>query len=404
MKESQHARASPPMPTALSPALLTERAKARGEPDWLVEARLEALSSYLSLEPPKWRRTDLSGLDVEALAVRASNSKPTRRAHAKAPGVVHLPLAQAAREHPDLLKSILTTPIPDDDKWARLQRSLWNEGSLLFVEKDVQVEDPIEIDDRHGPDGAVLRDVILIERGANAHIVSRNAGSGPGGLSMESLEVDVRDNASLSLSTLQELDHHATLLANRRVTLRRDARLTWIDGQFGGRTAVSLNETRLVGPGSHLAFLGAFFGSADQHHDITTSALHVGASTSSELNMKGALNESGYAANYSIVNIGEHAKGSSGHQHQETLLLSDKARADAIPKLDVENNDVSASHGATVGQVDPEQVFYLGSRGFSEIAAKRLIVEGFFEPLLVAIPIEDVREQLRKAIVTRLRG
>jgi len=392
------------MPPALSQAFLTQRAKAQGEPDWLTDARIGALSSYQAAEQPKWRRTDLSALDVEGLALRASSSKPTHRAHAKAPGVVHLPLAQAASEHPDLLRAAITATIPEEDKWSRLQRSLWNDGSLLFIEKDTRVEEPIQLDARHGHDGAVLRDMIMIERGASASVVARSSGAGPGALSMESIDVDVRDNASLSLSTLQDLDRGAMVLANRRATLRRDARLTWIDGQFGARTAVSLNETRLEGQGSSLSFLGAFFGSTDQHHDITTSALHVGANTSSQLHMKGALNESGYAANYSIVNIGEHAKNSSGHQHQQTLLLSDKARADAIPKLDVENNDVSASHGATVGQVDPEQVFYLRSRGFSDFAAKRLIVEGFFEPLLVAIPVEDVREQLRQAILARLRG
>ncbi|HVM46336.1 MAG TPA: SufD family Fe-S cluster assembly protein, partial [Candidatus Thermoplasmatota archaeon] len=204
-------------------------------------------------------------------------------------------------------------------------------------------------------------------------------------------------------STLQDLARGSTLLSWRRATLRRDARLAWVDGQFGAGTSVVVNENLLDGPGAELAFVGAFFGSAGQHLDVTTAALHGAPHTSSQLDMKGALNESGYSANYSIVFIGPDARNASGHQHQETLVLSERARADAIPKLDVENNEVSASHGATVGQVDPEQLFYLRSRGFSEIAAKRLIVEGFFEPLLAKVPIDEVREEVRAAIVGRLK-
>jgi Fe-S cluster assembly protein SufD len=402
MWPSQDARARA-MSSSLSPGVLAQRAKDHGEPSWLADARQVAFESYRATAAPQWRRTDLSDLDVEALAARAADAKPGARTLARQPGLVHLPLAQAAREHPDLLRETLTAPVASHDKWARLHHALWSEGSLVFVEKGAALAEPIVLQDKHGPHGALVRDVIVLAPGAQAHVVARATGGGAGALSMDGLDVSLQPNSSLHLATLQDLDHRATLLSNRRVALQRDARLSWIDGQFGGARTVTLNETRLAGQGAALGFIGAFFGSKDQHYDVTTSAWHTAPHTSSQLNMKGALSDDGYAVNYSIVNIGPDARNSSGHQHQETLLLSDKARADAIPKLDVENNDVSASHGATVGQVDPDQVFYLLSRGLSGLAAKRLIVEGFFEPLLKEIPLEDVREEIRGAILARMK-
>ncbi|HWH08013.1 MAG TPA: SufD family Fe-S cluster assembly protein, partial [Candidatus Thermoplasmatota archaeon] len=344
------------MSSSLLPASVQEAARA--EPAWLQAARADAFGSFRTLEPPQGRRTDLARLDVESLALRAAG-RPPRRALAKLPGVLHLPLGEAAREHEDLVRPLLGGPIEGDDKWARLHAAAWSAGSLLYVEKGVEVGEPIRLDTPHGPEGAVVRDLVALGRQAKASLVARSTGGGADAFSIEGVDVHLGEGASLSLATLQDLRHEGTLLSYRRVRLQRDSRLAWVDGQFGARTLVAQNEVRLAGQGSGLRFIGAFFGSKDQHMDMTTSALHAGPHTESRLDMKGALNEDGYSVNSSVVNIGPGAPNSSGHQHQETLLLSDKARADAIPKLDVENNDVSASHGATVGQVDPEQLFYL---------------------------------------------
>ena len=406
MNEMWDPRASGPSMSAPSqPAgSIRERAKGRGEPDWLVDLRAQAYARYEEMVPPQWRRTDLSGIDVAALAWKAFGRPALeRRPFVKEEGVVHLPLAEAAREHPDLVRPLARLS-PRADKWEALQTALWSEGSLLFVEKGKEVATPVEAPLPLSPEGGIVRDLLVMRERSKANVLARATGAGKGALSLAALEIDVQDGADLTLSTLQDLDHATTLLSWRRATLRRDARLSWVDGQFGAGTSVVVNENLLEGAGSELAFVGAFFGSAGQHLDVTTAALHGGRHTTSRLDMKGALNDDGYSANYSIVFIGPEARNASGHQHQETLVLSEGARADAIPKLDVENNEVSASHGATVGQVDPEQLFYLRSRGFSEIAAKRLIVEGFFDPLLAKIPVEDVREEVRAAIAGRLKG
>lgn len=403
MNEMRDPRATP-MPTSLSAATLRERAKARGEPDWLVDARLEALARYQSLEAPQWRRTELAGFDVEAHAWKAFLAPPALvRPFAKAPGLVHVPLAQAAREHPDLVRGLLA-PHARADKWEALQAALWTDGSLLFAEKGKELEAPLESPTPFPRTGGIVRDLVLLERASKANVLARANGASAGTLVQHGLEIELREGANLTLSTLQDLDHGAILLAWRRARLARDSGLVWIDGQFGAGTSVVVNENLLDGPGCQVHYIGAFFGSAKQHMDITTAALHGAPHTQSRLDMKGALSDDGYSANYSIVFIGPQAKNASGHQHQETLVLSEHARADAIPKLDVENNDVSASHGATVGQVDPEQLFYLRSRGFSDLAARRLIVEGFFDPLLSKVPIEGVRDEVRAALVGRLKG
>lgn len=392
-----------PLSAPFSASAIRERARARGEPDGLVEARIDAFERYSTLAAPQWRRTDLSQMDLAAAAWRAFGSaEPARRRYAKAQGVLHLPLAEAAREHPDIAEPLVRVS-PRADKWEALQAALWTEGTLLYVEKGKEIEAPLETPLTFAAAGGIARDVISLAERSRAEVLTRAAGSRRGAVVMHGLEIDVRDGAALTLSTLQDLDHGATLLSWRRSTLRRDAHLAWIDGQFGAGTSVGVNENLLDGQGSELRYIGAFFGSAGQHLDITTAALHGAPNTSSQLDMKGALNDDGYSANYSIVFIGPHARNASGHQHQETLVLSEGARADAIPKLDVENNEVSASHGASVGQVDPEQVFYLRSRGLDELGAKRVIVEGFFEPLLSKIPVDEVREEVRNAILARLK-
>lgn len=398
-------RAQGPMTALLSSTSIRERAKARGEPGWLVDLRAEALERYHAIAAPQWRRTELADVDVEGAAWKAFGGRPAlaSRAFAKAEGVVHLPLATAAREHPELVQRALALS-PRADKWEALQAALWTEGSFLFLEKGKEAETPIESLTPFSAEGGVVRDLVVLAPRSKANVLARTLGASKGTMALSGAEIDLQDGANLTLSTLQDLHHGATLLAWRRATVRRDARLAWVDGQFGAGTSVTVNENLLDGIGGAVHYIGAFFGSAGQHMDITTAALHGAPHTDARLDMKGALNDDGYSANYSIVFIGPAAKNSSGHQHQETLVLSENARADAIPKLDVENNEVSASHGATVGQVDPEQLFYLRSRGFSELAAKRLIVEGFFEPLLAKIPIEAVRDEVRAAIAGRLKG
>ena len=401
MNGLQHPGASgTPMSSLLSATVVRERAKARGEPSWLVDARVEAFEAYLAMEAPRWRRTDLGQVPLEALALRAGEARPLPVKRHE--GLLHLPLSEAAKEHEDLVRPLLALS-PRADKWEALHAALWATGHFIHVAKSVEVPHPVSLDEPFPREGSLARDLVVLERQAKAHLLVRATGASSGSLVHHGMDLRLREGANLALATLQDVDHGAILLSTKRATLDRDARLSWVDGQFGAGKSVTVNENLLLGQGCALAFIGAFFGSRDQHLDITTSALHEGIHTESVLNMKGALNENGYSANYSIVNIGPHAKNSSGHQKQETLLLSEGARADAIPKLDVENNDVSASHGATVGQVDPDQLFYLRARGFGELAAKRLIVEGFFDPLLREIPDEKVREEIGRALVGRLR-
>lgn len=385
---------------SVSPTLVRERAKGRGEPAWLADLRVEALEACRKMDAPRWRRTDLSQVPLEAWALRASEARPL--AVPRREGLVQLPLSEAAREHEHLVRPLLTLS-PRADKWEALHHALWATGSFLLVEKGVEIPAPVTLVEPFPREGALARDLVVLERQSKLTLFLRATGASRGALVHHGLDLHLSEGASLALTSIQDVDHGAVLLSTRRAHLARDARLSWVDGQFGAGKSVTVNESRLLGPGSAVRFVGASFAGRDQHLDLTTSAFHEAPHTDSLLQMKGALNENGYSANYSIVNIGAHAPNSNGHQKQDTLVLSDAARADAIPKLDVENNDVSASHGATVGQVDPEQLFYLRARGFSELAAKRLIVEGFFDPLLREIPDEPVREEIRVALVARLR-
>ncbi len=394
---------------SLSPESLREWSQERNEPTWLTEARLAALATYARLPAPRYLRTDLRGVDIEGLALRALNGPvPAPRLAGTAPkGVLTMDLVEAARSHESLVRPSLEKLGEGATKWDALLAAAWTTGTFVFVEKGVETTDVLQLGTTLPPTGALIRDVIVLDPRARATLVDRWQGGADTdaepALALASLDITPREGANLQINELQELAPRTTLLATRRARVGRDSTLTWIDGQFGSEKTVAVNETLLMEPGAKINFLGAFFGGEGQHFDITTSAIHNAKHTSSQLDMKGALARHGYAANYSIVFISENAPNSSGHQHQETLIVGEGARADAIPKLDVENNDVSASHGASVGQVDPDQVFYLKARGLTEMQAKRLIVEGFFEPLLKEIPFEDIREELARAIVRRVQ-
>lgn len=381
--------------------------KAREEPDWLLERRLHARSVYEKHERPVWKRTDSRKVDFDALVNAApQGGLAMEREAATADGVIVMDLADAAREHEDLVKPFLfTTAVrPEEGAMESIASAFWNAGTFMYVPKGVEVDGPLVVDSRVHEKGALAHTLIVAEPQSKVSVVERqrSAGDAPA-VSSNVVEVIAQDGAHVSYANVQDLNATATQLSRKRAVAARDSTVDWVDAQFGSKLTHAITESILGGPGSSTTNLGAFFGVNDQRFDITSSALHRAPNTNSNLNTKGAVADKAYAAYYALTNIGHEAPGSSGHQKENTLLLSETAHADAIPKLDVENNQVSASHAATVGQVDQDQLFYIRSRGLPEKKAMRVLVEGFFEPLVEEIPLAHVQDDLRTLIGNRLR-
>ncbi len=182
----------------------------------------------------------------------------------------------------------------------------------------------------------------------------------------------------------------------------RDAEVDWIFGALGSHLTKNFSDLNLVGQGSTGKMSGFFFTNGNQHLDHDTQQNHLAPNTTSDLLFKGALIGESRSVWQGMIYVAENASKTDGYQANRNLVLSEKARADSIPGLEILTDDVRCTHGATVGKLDPDQVFYLESRGIPRKEAEKLIVEGFFDPIMQRIPFEGVRKRFQNAIEQKM--
>lgn len=392
----------------LTSEAIRARSEAAREPGWLTDARLAAHAQWAKMpspEKPEWPRTPAGKVDLgAAAAILAGKPDASRVGAPSVKGLTVMDLSTAAREHPEVVRAALHAAIrPEEGPVEALLAAAWTTGVLVHVERGVEVAEPVTIDALAPRGGRLARTLVVAEPLSKVSVVERlrSADDAPG-LVGSAVEILPKDGAKAHYASVQDLAQSATHVFAKRAVHARDSSVSWVDAQFGAGVARGSLESLLAGAGSSAVILSAFFGDAKQHFDASTALLHRARATSGEIRAKGALLDEAYSYYAGLVSIGHDAPGSSGHLTEHTLLLSEKAHADAIPKLDVENNDVQASHGASVGQVDADQLFYIQSRGLDRRTALRVLVEGFFEPLLKEIPSDAVREELALAITRRM--
>jgi len=211
-------------------------------------------------------------------------------------------------------------------------------------------------------------------------------------------EITVGQGADLHLATLYRWASNVLHFGVERARLGRDARFHWALAALGGKLVKSDMELHLEAEGAEGKFSGCYFGNESQHFDFHTFQNHVIGHSTSDLLFKGALRDRARMVYQGLIRVHKNAQRSDAYQANRNLILSDKARADSIPSLEILANDVRCTHGATVGQVDDEQLFYLMARGISRPNAERLIIAGFFEPVLERIPSETLRAVVTEAI------
>jgi Fe-S cluster assembly protein SufD len=197
---------------------------------------------------------------------------------------------------------------------------------------------------------------------------------------------------------LQDFARDVWHFSTQTALLDRDTSLTWLNGILGSASTKAFLDAKFVGTGASANLLGFFFGDDKQHFDQHTFQNHIVGHTTSDLLYKGALKDHAYSAFRGLIRVNLGAQRSDAYQANRNILLSQHAHADSIPELEIEANDVRCTHGATVGPIDPEQIFYLQSRGIPKIEAEKVIVEGFFDPLMQKIPLESIRAELGQAI------
>ncbi len=380
------------------------------------DTRRAAWEKYESLPWPvrtdeEWRRTDPKLLppgpkDPESIRGVLKTGWEAPAPELIRSGVILSDLETAAKQFPDLVEQHLfqTGETGQMKKFVALHQAVSKQGLFCYVPDGVKVAVPLRGWMEAGEGSVFPHLLIIVGKGAELTLVDerRSADSSAPVFSNEMVEAFVRQGGFLRYVRLQRWSDSVTELFSQRVILEQDARFLNITAGFGGKWSKSNAETVLLGPGARADLLGIFFGANNQHYDVHTLQDHQAPQTASDLLYKSALADKAESVYTGLIRIAKHAQKCDAFQANRNLLLSQGAKADAIPMLEIETDDVRCTHGVAVGPVDEEQAFYLMSRGIPAREAELLIVEGFFEQILKRIPIGDLREQLAGEIAERL--
>jgi Fe-S cluster assembly protein SufD len=417
--------------------------KTRDEPGWVIDRRREAFEAFRALPWPtmrdeEWRRTDIRALKLDAFAppavapdaadsaalgplwsalsghyaagIEQVNARTTRQPDAsKLGGAIFVDLARAAQDHPELLKRFLLTQAVSgrEDAFAALHAAFWTGGTLLYVPRGVKVEAPLFSLVGLARGGCVDMDhtLVVLDEGAEATLVretaSRDRGDAPA-LHAGAVELIVGRAARLRFVNIQNWDNATWHFSRERAVVGPDAALQWTVGGLGARLAKVNQEVALAGAGARAQVNGVMFTTGRQHLAYFTRQDHAAPHTTSDLLYKGGLKDHSRIVWKGMIRVEKDAQRTDAFQKNDNLVLSGSARADSIPGLEIEANDVRCTHGATAGRVDEDMIFYAQSRGVSRETAVRLIVEGFFAKVYDRITLEPVQETLRQAVATKL--
>ncbi|MCS7207356.1 MAG: Fe-S cluster assembly protein SufD [Dehalococcoidia bacterium] len=413
-----------------------------GEPSWAAQARLDALHTYLQtpFPPPHhewWRRTDVTSLPYESFSpdggapsrprlgfARALLRRPQEYGallvqadgltlrHLLAPeaeqaGVVALPLQDALRQRPDLVQAWLGKAIaPSENRFTALASAFCNGGAVVYLPRHAQVERPIHlVHILRRPHSALFpRTLIVAEEGASATIVEDYIQDGQEPvLAIPLVELLLDSSAQVRYTGVQSLGPEAVYLAFQRSRLvGRDASLLTYQIHFGSRFVKTVLENHLQGQGSRSDLLGILFGDQAQVFDQVTLQDHHSPHTTSDLLYKAALKDTARAIYYGTVKVRKGAIKTDAFQTNKNLLLGGHPKADSVPVLEIEADDLRCSHAASVGPVDEEHLFYLRSRGIPLAEAHRILVEGFFDPLAQRVPTPWLRQRIWALIHQKL--
>ena len=322
-------------------------------------------------------------------------------------GVIFTSLRVAKKEHPDILAKLIGTVIPaETDKFSALTAALAQNGVLLYIPRNLQIEKPLHsLLWGAGANLAHLSHLIIyLDEGASATYIHESASPTEVADSMHAgiVEITLKDNANLRFVEIQSWGRHIWNFSHERARVGRNANLDWVFGATGSKLTKNFSTLDIVGEGASSQMSGLFFADEDQHLDHDTQQDHHVAHTYSNLLFKGVLKGKSRSVWQGMIYVAPNAQQTDAYQSNKNLLLSNEARADSIPGLEILADDVRCSHGATVGKIDDEPFFYLLSRGIPKADAERLMVEGFFDPVLRRIPVDSVRERLEKTIAEKL--
>lgn len=411
----------------------------RREPSWLTDQRRQHWAAFQELSWPsrsqeEWIRTDIRLFNLNKFAlptnapkaaaiptllsegVKLGGSTTAVDSHAtmsqldekwRAKGVVFGSLDELVNEHSDLVRKHLFSAVsPRYDKFAALHAACWAGGHLLYVPRGVAMNEPLHCVSSLTNGGVDLGHlVVVLEDGAEATLLSETASASheDGGLHCGATEVVLGSGSHMRFVGLQNWGFGVWHFAHQKALVGRDATLQWTIAAMGSRLSKVNQHVALVGPGGQVQVNGVLFTEEKQHISYQTLQHHQSPSCRSDFLYKAALQDKSRTVWRGMIKVDHEAQKTDGYQRNDNLMLSEECRADSIPGLEIEADDVRCTHGSTSGKVDEELIFYCQARGLTRQEATRMIVTGFFQQIFDRITIESVRDALGHAISQRVR-
>jgi Fe-S cluster assembly protein SufD len=378
--------------------------------------RADAAKRFEELPMPStadehWRFTDLRGFDPDVAPAAAAPASRAAildldvagRAVVTENGIEIVEAPDGIRFEP-LPADYPSKLVPDDDKFALENLARWQHGLLVHVPKGVELEKPLYVQVTSNGGSLYWRMVVVAEEGARFSLIEDLSSAAPDTVAYTNavVELFLDPAAKIEYVSLQNLSQETWHFGRHKAWLERDSELDWVIGGFGSKRGKVWIENDLAGQGATSRVTGAYFADGDQHLDYDTFQEHIAPDTESDFAFKGALRERATAVWRGMIRVEEGAQKTNAYQENRNLLLSDAAHADSIPGLEIMANDVRCTHGATLGKVNRDELFYLMARGLSRAEAERLIVRGFFQDVLDRIELQPVREALGEALEARI--
>lgn len=413
------------------------------EPQWVLDRRLEAWAIYENTPMPAatdedWRRTDIRRFKMDQMGpsingdAAADTEIPTFLGtqltedvaggrmlqvdgvtrqyelsdELKAQGVIFCDMHTAVNEHPELVQRYFMTEgvLPSEGKFAALHAAFWRGGTFLYVPRNTAVVAPLHTVLWSVNGRTFTHTLAIVEQSSTAVFMDEYASStgDEQGLHNGCVELLVRDNASLIYAGLQDFGQNIWQFSHERGRIGRDGKLDWVTSMMGSRLTKAFQTLELDQPGGWGRMSGIFFTNGRQHLDLDTQQNHNAADTVSDLLYKGALREKSRTVWQGMIKALPGSQRIDGFQANRNLMLDKTARADSIPGLEIEADDVACTHASAIGQLDEEELFYLMSRGIQRGTAIEMSVQGFFDPLMRRIPFEGVRSRIFDRIVEKI--
>src|SRR5436190_4682492 len=426
----------------LSEAVVEEISAMKSEPEWMRKFRLKALKHFQG-RPMPWWGADLSDIDFDNIYYFIRSTEKQAQNWEDLPddirgtwdklgipeaekkylggvsaqyesevvyhkikkelddlGVLFTDMDSALRDYPDLVKEYFGTIIPpNDNKFAALNTAVWSGGSFIYVPPGVQVDIPLQAYFRINAEnmGQFERTLIIADEGSYVHYVE--GCSAPiyttDSLHSAVVEIIVKRGARVRYTTIQNWSHNVYNLVTKRAVAYEDAVMEWVDGNLGSRVTMKYPSIYLMGERAHGEVLSIAFAGSDQHQDAGGKVIHAAPNTTSLITSKSISQGTGRTSYRGLVKVYPGCKKSKSTVRCDALILSDEARSDTYPYMEIDEDDVTIGHEAIVSKVGQEQLFYLMSRGMSEAEAAAMIVNGFIEPIVKELPMEYAVEMNR---------